>query len=184
VPTRIVFLRGINLGSTNRISMPELRELLAEAGFADVQTYLQSGNVVLSSKASPAQVARRCEEAIAERFGLDIPVVARTRSELTEVVRRNPLGRVAKDPKRYQVSFLESEPDRGIVDKLAAVAVKTERFEVIGREIYAWHPAGVARSKLWALLAGKGLGITATARNWTTVTNVLVLAESDTAGGR
>src|SRR5262249_46892877 len=153
--TRIVFLRGINLGSRNRIAMPELREALADAGFDEIRTYLQSGNVVLSSRAAPATVARRCEEAIAERFGLDIAVVARTRDELAEVVGRNPLGDVATDPKRYQVSFLDAEPDSGLIDKLAAVAAARERFEVIGREIYAWHPAGVARSKLWALLAGK-----------------------------
>src|SRR5262249_44383981 len=149
-------------------------------GFGDVRTYLQSGNVVLTSRASPASVARRCEELIAGRFGLDVAVVTRTRDELAEVVRRDPLGDVAKDPKRYQVSFLEAEPDPKIVDKLAAVAAARERFEVIGREIYAWHPTGVARSKLWALLAGKGLGVTATARNWTTVTQVLVLADGDT----
>jgi uncharacterized protein (DUF1697 family) len=184
VATQIVFLRGINLGSTNRISMPELRELLADVGFDGVRTYLQSGNVVLSTRASPPTVARRCREAIAERFGLEIAVVARTRDELAEVVRRNPLGGVAKDPKRYQVSFLDAEPDPALVDTLAEVAAAGERFEVIGREIYAWHPAGVARSKLWTLLAGKGLGVTATARNWTTVEKVLVLAHGDTADDR
>jgi uncharacterized protein (DUF1697 family) len=184
VATQIVFLRGINLGSTNRISMPELRELLADVGFADVRTYLQSGNVVLSSRAAGATVARRCREAIADRFGLDIGVVVRTRDELAAVVRRNPLGDIAKDPKRYQVSFLDVEPDAALVDKLAAVAAPRERFEVVGREVYAWHPAGVARSKLWSLLAGKGLGVTATARNWTTVTQVLVLADGNTSRDR
>src|SRR5262249_14563360 len=151
--THILFLRGINLGSRNRIAMPELREALGDAGFGDVRTYLQSGNVVLSSRAAPATVARRCEAAISERFGLDIAVVVRTRDELADVVRRTPLGDAAKDPKRYQVSFLDAEPDPVLIGKLAAVAAARERFEVIGREIYAWHPAGVARSKLWALLA-------------------------------
>jgi uncharacterized protein (DUF1697 family) len=184
VPARIAFLRGINIGSRNRIAMAELRDVLDGAGFDDVRTYLQSGNVVLSSRASPTAVARRCEEAIAERFGLDVAVVVRTRDELAEVVRRNPLGDVAKDPKRYQVSFLDAEPDPALVDRLTQAADARERFEMIGREIYAWHPAGVARSKLWALLAGKGLGATATARNWTTVTKVLVLAGGDTSDDR
>jgi uncharacterized protein (DUF1697 family) len=184
VSAKVAFLRGINVGSRNRVSMAELREQLANAGFDDVRTYLQSGNIVLSSKASPASVARRCEEAIGERFGLEIAVVVRTRDELADVVRRNPLGDVAKDPKRYQVSFLDAEPDPALVDKLAEVAAASERFEVIGREIYAWHPAGVARSKLWTLLAGKGLGVTATARNWTTVEKVLVLAGGDTSDDR
>jgi uncharacterized protein (DUF1697 family) len=179
MPSRIVLLRGINLGSTNRIAMPALREALADAGFEDVQTYLQSGNVVLSSRAAPATVARKCKTLIAEHFGLDIDVVVRTRAELAEVVRRNPLGDVAKDPKRYQVSFLSAKPTAEVVRKLEALAAGDERLVASGRELYAWHPSGVARSKLWAALAGRGLGVTATARNWTTVTKLLELADSD-----
>ena len=90
---------------------------------------------------------------------------------------RNPLGKVAKDLKRYQVSFLERKPSAELVRKLESVAAPTERVVAEGREIYAWHPEGVARSKLWAALAGKGLGVTATARNWTTVTKLLELAD-------
>jgi uncharacterized protein (DUF1697 family) len=179
MPSRIVLLRGINLGSTNRIAMPALREALADAGFDDVRTYLQSGNVVLASRAAPKTVARRCEEVIAERFGLEIAVVARTRDELAEVVKRNPLGDVATDPKRYQVSFLSAKPAAEVVRKLEELAAGDERFVADGRELYAWHPAGVARSKLWAALAGRGLGVAATARNWTTVTKLLELADSD-----
>jgi uncharacterized protein (DUF1697 family) len=176
--SRIVLLRGINIGSRNRIAMPALREALEEAGFDDVRTYLQSGNVVLSSRAAPATVARKCEAAIAEEFGLDIDVVVRTRAELAGVVKRNPLAKVATDPKRYQVSFLSAKPPGKIVRKLESLAADGERLVASGRELYAWHPKGVARSKLWAALAGRGLGVTATARNWTTVTKLLELADA------
>ena len=157
--------------------MPELRALLTSAGFDDVRTYLQSGNVVLTSNASPEEVARECERQIVGRFELDIAVVVRTRGELAEVVGRNPLADVAVNPKRYQVSFLAATPDPEAVRKLAAVADAREQFVVIDREIYAWHPDGIGRSRLWALLAGRGLGVTATARNWSTVTNLLALAD-------
>ena len=177
MPKQIVLLRGINLGARNRIAMPKLREALSGAGFGEVETYLQSGNVVLSSKAAPERVARRCERLIDERFGLEIAVVARTRAQLAQVVRRNPLGEVASDPKRYQVSFLNAKPDPRVVQKLEAAVVAPEQFVAIGRELYAWHPEGVARSRLWALLAGKDLGVKATARNWTTVTKLLALAD-------
>src|SRR6478752_8373067 len=106
---QVILLRGINLGARNRIAMPQLRELLSGAGFEDVRTHLQSGNVVLSSDLSPAQLAQRCQQLIGERFGLEIDVVVRTRDELAQVVRRNPLGDVVVEPKRYQVSFLEKE---------------------------------------------------------------------------
>ena len=174
--SRVVLLRGINLGPRNRIPMPALREVLTRAGFEDVRTYLQSGNVVLSSNRSPEQIARECERQIADAFGLEIDVVVRTGEELAEVVRRDPLGDVAVNPKRYQVSFLAAEPDPDIAERLQAVTVEPERFVVVGREIYAWHPDGIGRSRLWALLAGRGLEVTSTARNWTTVTKLLAIA--------
>jgi uncharacterized protein (DUF1697 family) len=174
---QIVLLRGINLGPRNRIAMPELRKLLEAAGFDEVRTYVQSGNIVLSTRRKPEGTATACERLIEAELGLEIPAVVRTRDELAEVVRRNPLGDVADNPKRYQVSFLDGEPDPKAIEKLAAAAVDGERIEPIGREIYAWHPNGIARSKMWAALAGKGLGVKATARNWTTVTTLLEMAE-------
>src|SRR4051812_5905657 len=157
--------------------MPALRQALEDAGFADVGSYLQSGNVVLSSPAAATRVERDCERLISEQFGLEVAVVTRTRSQLAKVVERNPLAKVAEDPKRYQVSFLDAEPKAELVRKLEAAAAGAERIVASGREIYAWHPDGIARSKLWSLLAGTSLGLTATARNWTTVTKLLELAQ-------
>jgi uncharacterized protein (DUF1697 family) len=171
----VVLLRGINLGSRNRIAMPKLRDALADAGFDDVRTYLQSGNVVLSSGQKPDAAVRRV---IADEFGLDIAVVTRTRAQLAKVVERNPLERVAKDPKRYQVSFLDAKPSATVVRRIEEAAAPKERVVVDGREIYAWHPDTIARSKLWALLAGQSLGVTATARNWATVRKLLELADA------
>jgi uncharacterized protein (DUF1697 family) len=156
--------------------MPELREALVEAGFENVRTYVQSGNVVLESSTKPEQTRRKVESAIAKRFGLEIPVVVRTKAELARVVGKNPLAGVAKDPKRYQVSFLARKLDAATVKQLEAAVAGDERLVVDGREIYAWHDAGVARSKLWTALANKNLGVTATARNWTTVETLLELA--------
>jgi uncharacterized protein (DUF1697 family) len=174
---QIVLLRGINLGARNRIAMAQLRELLTSAGFADVRSYLQSGNVVLSSDAPSEELARECERQISRGFGLGIDVVVRTHAELAAVVRRNPLGEVVVDPKLYQVSFLSAELEATAVPEIAALALASERFVAIGRELYSWHPDGVARSPLATRLAGRGLGVTATARNWRTVTNLLALAE-------
>lgn len=173
---QIVLLRGINIGPRNRIAMPKLRELLEDAGFEDVATYVQSGNVVLSSSKRADAVARECKRLIGKQFGLDIDVVTRTRVQLARVVERDPLGKIATNLKRYQVSFLDGRPPSGLRSKLERVKAEQEEFVIHGREIYAWHPEGMARSKLWALLAGKDLGVTATARNWTTVTKLLELA--------
>ena len=142
---RIVLLRGINLGPTKRVPMAELRELFSNEGFEEVRTYVQSGNVVLSSDDPPEELERRSERMIAKRFGFDVPVIARTRDELAAVVERNPLADVARNPKRYQVSFLGGELDDSLVEQLAALAGRGERLVADGRELYAWHPDGVAR---------------------------------------
>ena len=90
---------------------------------------------------------------------------------------RNPLGDVATDPKRYQVSFLSAQPDPRAVREIAAVDVAPEEFVVSGREVFAWHPNGIQRSPLAKLLSERRLGVAATARNWSTVTKLLALAD-------
>lgn len=177
----IAMLRGINLGPSRRVAMAELRTLLTEAGYDDVRTYVQSGNIVLRSPAKPAAVERELQILISERFGFSVPVIVRSRAQLAAVVKANPLGDVADNPKRYQVSFLAEKPPAELVRRMEERAAESERVVAHGREIYAWHPEGVARSKLWNELAGKGLGITATARNWTTVTTLLDMA-SESSG--
>jgi uncharacterized protein (DUF1697 family) len=173
----VVFLRGVNLVSRNRVSMPVLREALEEAGFEGVRSYVQSGNVVLTTsraaKAVPAAVAAVVEE----RFGIEIAVVVRTRAQLAAVVKRNPLARVATNPKLYQVTFLEKTPAPAALEKLEAAAVGGETVLRVGRELYSWHPAGMGRSKLGRMLSAKSLGVIATSRNWATVTAVLALAD-------
>ncbi len=179
----VALLRGINLGATRRVPMPALRELLAGAGFEGVRTYVASGNVVLPMPGdrSAEVVARELEGLIAERFGFEVPVVTRTRDELADVVARDPLGEVAENPKRYQVTFLESELAPEVAARLEELRVDPERLVIDGRELYTWHPEGIARSKLWArTAAAKGLGgVVGTARNWTTVTTLLAMADEE-----
>jgi uncharacterized protein (DUF1697 family) len=173
---RIALLRGINLGSRKRVAMPALRELLGDAGFERVGTYVQSGNVVLASSTEPGKLERRLEQLLKEKLGFEVEVIVRTGEELAGVVKLNPLAKVAVEPKRYQVTFLAQELDPERLEALAALAAAGERFAAHGRELYAWHPDGVARSKLWAKLGSTGLGVKATSRNWTTVTTLLEMA--------
>jgi len=169
----VILLRGVNVGGNNVIPMGELRALLTGAGFGGVETYLQSGNVAVSAPGAPEAVARRCEALIAAHFGLDIRSLVRTHAELEAAVRADPLPGAADDPRRYQVTFMESPPDSEIIPVLSTAATAGERFAVVGREIYAWHPEGIAGSRLATLLAGRTLKLTATTRNWTTVTTLL-----------
>jgi uncharacterized protein (DUF1697 family) len=174
---QIALLRGINLGAHKRVAMGELRELLGGLGYEDVRTHLQSGNVVLSSEHSAERLQRDLQRAIASGLGVDTPVIVRSSEELVEVIRRDPFGKLATEPKRYQVSFLSAEPEPAVAAMLATADVAPERVVLSGREVYAWHPEGIQRSSLAKLLSDRRLGVTATARNWNTVLALLALAE-------
>jgi uncharacterized protein (DUF1697 family) len=174
---QILLLRGVNVGGRNKLAMPALRRALEDAGMEEVSTYVQSGNVVLDSTAKPDPLARTCEALIAERFGLQIGVVVRTRAELAKVIAHDPLGDVATEEKLYQVTFCAQKPAKAALAKVAERAAPGERLLGHGREIYAWFPHGVGRSKLAAQLGRQDLGVLATARNWTTVKKLLELAD-------
>jgi uncharacterized protein (DUF1697 family) len=177
MPRQIALLRGINVGSHNRVGMPALRELLEGHGYGDVRTLLQSGNVVFTSRLSPARVERDMATQIADGLGVDIKVMVRTRDEVAAVLAHDPLGHVADDPKRYQVSFLSEAPDPGIVRELADLDLAPEQFVFSGRELYAWYANGVQQSRLGKVLTDKRLGVAATARNWNTITKLVALAD-------
>ena len=177
MPTQIVLLRGINLASKRRVGMSDLRDLLESEGHEDVRTHLQSGNVVLSSPLSPRRLETALERLLRKRFGFDVRVLVRTRAELKKVVERDPLGDVATNGSRYLVSFLSKKLPAKIARELEGADIAPEQVVVDGREIYGWHPTGVQRSKLARLLGDERLGVTATTRNWNTVTKLLELAD-------
>lgn len=178
MPRQIAFLRGINLGPSKRVPMPRLRELLTEHGYEDVRTYLASGNAVLTSASKPRELEQELERLIEAEWGFDVAVIVRTRDELADVVERMPFGDVVEEPlKRLQVSFLSGELDAGNATRIDAACAEPERVAIDGREVYAWHPDGIARSELAKLLATRKLGVTVTARNWNTVLAMLELAD-------
>jgi uncharacterized protein (DUF1697 family) len=156
--------------------MADLRQLLADAGFEDVKTYVQSGNLALGAAAKPAQLENELAALIEERFGFAVPVVVRSRRQLAAVVKRDPIPGAADAPKLYQVTFLAAKPSSAAVTRLRELARESERIELADREIYTFHPDGVAGSKLAIGISGKDLGTGATSRNWTTVNRLLEMA--------
>jgi uncharacterized protein (DUF1697 family) len=172
---QIALLRGINLGPTNRVKMAELRALCEKLGYEDVQTLLQSGNVVLSTRKKPRTVERELHAAIAEELGVKSLVIVRTREELAAVVEKKPFPEA--EGKQLQVTFLDEPLAKEVAAQVEDAAAGSEQVVIDGREVYAWHPDGIQRSSLAALLADKKLGVTATARNWNTVEKLLASAE-------
>jgi uncharacterized protein (DUF1697 family) len=158
--------------------MPALREALTDAGYGRVRTYVQSGNIVLDTERGGDELAAAVSALLVEEFGLDVPVVVRSASELAEVVARNPFpAEAASNPKGLQVTFRSEPVDAETMAVLQERATATEKVSGVGREIYSWHPDGVARSKLAVAITPKYAATTA--RNWTTVTTLLEMATAD-----
>lgn len=172
----VVLLRGINLASSRRVAMGDLRALLEARGYEDVRTHLQSGNVVLSTSVKAADLPARLERELEEALGMQIAVVVRSRAQLAKVVAADPLGAVADDPKRYVVTFLSGPPDAAAVRGLLAQDFSPERVAASGRELYTWHPDGIQKSRLARAVGDDRFGTVGTARNWNTVTKLLELA--------
>jgi uncharacterized protein (DUF1697 family) len=177
VTRQVALLRGVNVGGNNMVAMADLRELLGALGCADVRTHLQSGNAVFTAATPPALSARAIEDQLVGSLGLRVPVLVRTRDELAEVVAANPLTEATSEPARLLVNFLSREPDRDLLGELDPADFEPETFGVGAREIYVWCPDGVRATKLGYSFWEKRLKVTATARNWNTVTRLLALAD-------
>jgi uncharacterized protein (DUF1697 family) len=169
----VALLRGINLGARNKVSMADLRELVAAIGAEHVSTYVQSGNVVVSSSIrSASKLERAIEERISRDLGLDVAVLVRTDAELAAIAAGNPFD----DPGSVHVTFLAEKPAAARVRELDPARSPPDEFRVVGREVYLQCPNGYGRSKLTNAFFEKQLGVAATTRNWRSVTKLAELA--------
>ena len=175
----VVLLRGINVSASTRIAMADLRDLLGEAGFAEVRTHLQSGNVLVRATGKPEAVAEKVSAAIAKRLEMEIDVVVRTAAELRRVIRTDPFGTIATDGSKYFVTFFSEPHDPEAVSRMvASIADTDERVHAAGREVYLWCPDGIRNSALAKATMGKQpAGLVATVRNWNTVTRLMTMVD-------
>jgi len=133
----ISMLRGVNLGSHNRIKMDALRALYESLKLRDPQTYVQSGNVIFrTERRDLAQLAKRIENGIEQKFGFRSQVILRTTSEMRDVIARNPFAkRRGIDPSKLLVTFLASDPGPEARDKLLKIKTDPEESKIDGREL-------------------------------------------------
>ncbi len=182
-PAVISLLRGVNVGGRNLIRMEALRALYGSLGLLDVQSYVQSGNVVFRpQQADLKALAGRIESAIEQSYGFRPCVILRTAPDLRGVVERNPFAtRSDIHPGKLVVGFLAAEPPasaRGqLLAQLQVMPPMAEEVHLHGRELYIYFPDGMGRSKLSMTALEKLLKISCTARNWNTVTKLLEMAE-------
>jgi len=163
----VALLRGINIGPSKRIAMADLRAIVASLGHTDVETYLQSGNVVFTPKRRAKHSAEPLSAAIREATGLDVPIVTRTGAELARVVEANPYS--VDDPTKVVVAFLADAVDLGDLALGDLSSYLPDELTISARELYVSVPNGQARSKLMEALTKRSLPTTLTVRNWRTV---------------
>ena len=173
----IALLRAVNVGG-RKLPMADLRALCGELGWEDVETYIQSGNLVFKAGGEPDALETQLEKAIRAKFGMDVPVIIRTAPQWAGYVKANPFPEAAKaEPKALQLLVSKRPPDKDAAARLMERAQSGERVKAAGGALWFHFPEGIARSKLTPSLIDKACGSPSTSRNWRTVLTLLQMAQ-------
>jgi uncharacterized protein (DUF1697 family) len=178
--TYIALLRAVNVGGNGRLAMADLRNLIAELDFTDVQTVLQSGNAVFRGRkmAGPA-LELQLERATEKQLGISPQYLIRTAAEWAAIIAANPFPPLAKeDPSHLVVMPLKSAPKPAQVKDLAGAIRGREQIRVVGKQLYITYPDGIGTSKFTGAVIEKRLATSGTARNWNTVLKLAALCEA------
>lgn len=170
----VAMLRGINVSGQKIIKMESLRTAFEDLGFAQVRTYVQSGNVIFETDEPPVGLAAKIERKILDEFGFEVPVLTKSSKELKEIVKRNPfVSDPAIDQSKLHVTFLSDDPPRKALELLQPLAGDAERVRLADRAVYLYCPNGYGNSKLTNTAIEKKLSCRATTRNWATTNKLL-----------
>jgi len=172
--TWIALFRGINVGGHNRLPMKELKVLMTDLGFADVRTYIQSGNVVFeSNETDPVALGERIADAVERSQGFSTWVLVLSRGDFLAAVAANPFPDAVAEPKTLHLSFLAG-PAAPNLEAMDAAKADDEAYVITDHTLYFHAPRGIGRSKL-ATKMERLLGVETTARNWRTVVSIAEL---------
>jgi uncharacterized protein (DUF1697 family) len=172
----LILFRGV--GGKTQLPTKELREKLTEAGFANVATYINSGNAILRSPLSRKKVITTVADICRTEFDFDKAIFAQTVEEWDDLIARNPFHKAAtKSPTTVHAALLEKAPKAEDLERVRACAIKGEEVEVIESVAYLHTPHGFGKSKMAAKFDA-WIGVTNTARNWNTVLKLADLARA------
>lgn len=177
MPIYVSLLRGINVGGNKKIKMADLRALYRELGFEDVDSLLQSGNVVFKSTLQDIdQIAKQIEEAIENQYGFHSDLFVLKSDSFISAHQANPFSDEDKyDTKKVLVAFLSKIPSEENVAIFVESHPGPETIEIIDGVAYIYFPEGMGRSKLNPTTMFKG--VSATGRNLNTMNKILVTLE-------
>jgi uncharacterized protein (DUF1697 family) len=168
----IALLRGINVGTGRKVQMAVLKKLCEKLGLQNVQSYIQSGNLVFSlvkPEAIPI-TENRLRQTFTEAFGFDIPVIVRSAEEWSALISKNPfLSEEVIEDGRLYLTCLQDEPAPESLEKIKALPYLPDRYEIIGRDVFLFCTSGYGSSKLSNSFFESKMKVQATTRNWKTV---------------
>lgn len=180
LPAFVALLRGINVSGHNGVPMAELRSLCVGLGWGDVQTYIQSGNVVFRADGAAAALEEELERAIERRFGFPVPVMVRAAADWPGYVEGNPYPEASgAEPNRVMLALSKAPPKEGAVEGLRERAADGERIARVGDALWIHYAGGSGKSKLTPALLDRLVGSPVTTRNWRTVLRLGELARHD-----
>ena len=172
--TYIALLKGINVGGHKKVPMAELRALLTKEGFANVRTYIQSGNVILeSSIKGDKEIEDKIQKAISNQFGFQVNVLVKTRSQLKYIFDNCPFTEEKK--KAGYFMMLYDTPDKELVKMASEKVYEGEEYHIIEDCIYYFPAMGYGKSKFNVNFFERKLQTFATARNYNTMVKLLSL---------
>lgn len=172
--TYIALIRGINVSGHKKILMADLRQLFENLGFQEVQTYIQSGNVVFHSFAKAMDCEALIFEAIKTQYGWEVPVLVKTAPEIKSILDNCPFSEEIKE-KSYFV-LLQSIPSSENVSITNSISYPNEEFVITKSCVYLYSELGAAKAKLSTNFFERKLKVNATARNYRTMNKLLEIA--------
>lgn len=171
----ICLFRGINVSGQKLIKMQYLKELFSEAGFSEIRTYIQSGNVIFESDITDEnEINRIIGYTLLKSLGYHTISFIRNFSEWARIIENNPFPQQSVSPDyKYYVTFFAREPDEKLAEKLFAFASETEKFVIIGREMYVLLKKQSDTKQIFSNnFVENKLKMEATTRNWNTILKI------------
>lgn len=177
--TYISILRGINVSGHKIIKMDALKNMCINLGFNNVQTYIQSGNIVYKFQQTETNnLNKMISETILNTFGFEVPVITKSAEQLQEIIKNNPFtDETLHNPAFFHITFLSDSPDKSKIQLLDQAELKNDKFALIDRAIYLYCPDSYSSSKLSNSFIENKLKVKATTRNWKTVNELMNIAE-------
>lgn len=175
---KIAILRGINVGGKRKIRMRDLKSLCENLGWKDVETYIQSGNLIFSSDDQNSELEETLELEIQKFYGFDVPVIVRNSKELQTSIANNPFIDTGGEINQLHLTFLKDRPIDEKVEQIWIHSYAPDKFKIVGKDVFIFCAGKYHKSKLTNNFFERKLNTGATTRNWKTVLKLAEMIET------